>query len=59
MARYWFTRFEIARVLVRLDHFVIAAWRPKEAESGPREVLGAHRGQSQETRLELGLGLGD
>jgi hypothetical protein len=27
----------------------------KEAESGPREVLGNNRGQSQQSRLELGL----
>jgi hypothetical protein len=25
--------FELAHVLVRLDHFVIARWRAKEAES--------------------------
>jgi hypothetical protein len=30
-------------LLMRLDHFVIAVWRAKEAESGPREVLGNNR----------------
>jgi hypothetical protein len=27
--------FEIARVLIRLDYFVVAVWRAKEAESQP------------------------
>ena len=29
------TFFEIARVLMRLDYFVVAVWRAKEAESQP------------------------
>jgi hypothetical protein len=31
--------FEIALVLVRFDHFVIAVWRAKEAECARREGM--------------------
>jgi hypothetical protein len=50
---------EIARLLVcSRKFFVIAVWRAKEADPS-REVLGNHRPQYQETRLELGLCLSD
>jgi hypothetical protein len=42
-------------IYARSYHFVIAMWRAKEAESAAREVLGNHREQSQQSRLELGL----
>jgi hypothetical protein len=42
----------------RQYHFVIAVWRAKEAQSGPREALGANCRQSEQSRLELGLRLG-
>jgi hypothetical protein len=35
--------FEVARVLVRLDQFAIAASRLKAAQSDQLEVLGNHR----------------
>jgi hypothetical protein len=53
-----FVFLEIANS-VRYGSFVIAAWRAKETESGPREVLGNNRRQSQQSRLELGLRLSD
>jgi hypothetical protein len=38
--------------------FAFAVWRAKEAQS-VCEVLGDHRGQSQQSRLEFGLCLSD
>jgi hypothetical protein len=57
--------FELARVLVRLDHIarvivpvymiLLLPCGERKRQNPPREVLGDHRRPSQETRLELGL----
>jgi len=39
----------------RSYHFVVAGGSAKPAECRPREVLGTHRRQSQQSRMELGL----
>jgi hypothetical protein len=48
-----FDAFEVSSPL-RAIPFVIAVWREKEAEFRPREELGNHRRESQQSRLEQG-----
>ena len=43
----------------RSSQFVIAVWSTKAAHSGQNALLGDHRRQSQQSRLELGLRLSD